>query len=664
MYGNFAGSFTSFSVDAVAAAKFQHQINTYTLYFVYLGIGSFTTSYISILGFSYTGERITRAIRELYLRAIFRQNIAFFDFLGSGEITTRISSDMNLVQDGIGQKIGLFVTGVSMFVTAIIIGFIRSWKLSLIMLAATVALIMMMGVNGTLMKKAQTLSIDEYATAASLAEEVLSSARNVAAYGTQKRLEEKYKAFVDRATVHDFKAKFWLSMMIAGMMGVLNLQYGLAFWQGKRFLDDGELGVSNILTVVMALMIAGFSIGQNLPHLQAFGGATAAATKVFNTIERISPIDPETDEGIVPDDFVGNLEFRNLKHVYPSRPDTTVLSDFNLDVPSGRMIALVGASGSGKSTIVGLLERFYLPMEGQIFLDGRDITTLNLRWLRQHMAIVSQEPVLFSTTIYESILHGLVNTEYADVSDDKKMELIEKAAKIANAHDFIMDLPEKYQTKVGERGGLLSGGQKQRVAIARAIVSDPKILLLDEATAALDTRSESAVQEALDRASQGRTTIVIAHRLSTIKSADNIVVMALGRIVEQGTHQELIDRKAVYASLVQAQELTSKVSPANRMTLLDDPDSKTEGTANEEKLALLRTTTSAPTEYQANKNEKEKEYGTWELIKFAWEMNRGEHTTMTIGLVFSFLAGCNPAIQAIFLGNSINSLLSPGTSLG
>ncbi|KAL1792862.1 hypothetical protein ACET3X_009369 [Alternaria dauci] len=664
VYGNFAGSFTSFSVDAVAAAKFQDQINQYTLYFVYLGIGSFVTSYISIIGFSYTGERITRAIRELYLRAIFRQNIAFFDFLGSGEITTRISSDMNLVQDGIGQKIGLFVTGVSMFVTAIIIGFIRSWKLSLIMLAATLALIMMMGVNGTLMKKAQTLSIDEYATAASLAEEVLSSARNVAAYGTQKRLESKYKAFVDRATVHDFKAKFWLSMMIAGMMGVLNLQYGLAFWQGKRFLDDGELGVSNILTVVMALMIAGFSIGQNLPHLQAFGGATAAATKVFNTIERISPIDPETDEGIVPDDFVGNLEFRNLKHVYPSRPDTTVLSDFNLDVPSGKMIALVGASGSGKSTIVGLLERFYLPMEGQIFLDGRDITTLNLRWLRQHMAIVSQEPVLFSTTIYESILHGLVNTEYADVSDEKKMELIENAAKIANAHDFIMDLPEKYQTKVGERGGLLSGGQKQRVAIARAIVSDPKILLLDEATAALDTKSETAVQEALDRASQGRTTIVIAHRLSTIKNADNIVVMALGRIVEQGTHQELLDRKAVYASLVQAQELTSKISPANRMTLLDDPDSKTEGIANEEKLALLRTTTSAPTESAARKDEQEKEYGTWELVKFAWEMNRGEHTTMTLGLVFSFLAGCNPAIQAIFLGNSINSLLSPGTSLG
>jgi ATP-binding cassette subfamily B (MDR/TAP) protein 1 len=361
---------------------------------------------------------------------------------------------MNLVQDGIGQKIGLFVTGVSMFVSALIVGFIRSWKLTLIMFAATVALILMMGINGTMMKKAQTLSIDEYATAASLAEEVLSSARNVAAFGTQKRLEEKYKVFVDRASKMDFKAKFWLSMMIAGMMGVLNLQYALAFWQGNRFLQNGELGVSNILTVVMALMLAGFSIGQNLPHIQAFGGATAAATKVFNTIERVSPIDPETDEGIVPDDFIGNLEFRNLKHIYPSRPDTTVLSDFSIDVPSGKMIALVGASGSGKSTIVGLLERFYLPMEGEIFLDGRDITTLNLRWLRQHMAIVSQEPVLFSTTIYESILHGLVNTQYAEASDEKKMELIEKAAKIANAHDFIMDLPEQYQTKVGERGGV------------------------------------------------------------------------------------------------------------------------------------------------------------------------------------------------------------------
>lgn len=566
---------------------------------------------------------------------------------------------MNLVQDGIGQKIALFLTGCSMFVSALVVGFVRSWKLSLIMFSATVAMVLLMGFNGAMMRKNQTQSIDEYATAASLAEEVLSSARNVAAFGTQKRLAQKYKAFLDRASKMDFKAKFWLSNMIAGMMGILNLQYSLAFWQGERFLKSGELGVSNILTVVMSTMIAGISIGQNLPHIQAFGGATAAATKVYNTIERESPIDPETDKGEIPERFVGNLEFRNLKHVYPSRPDTVVLQDFNLSVPTGKVIALVGASGSGKSTIVGLLERFYLPMEGQIFLDGKDIATLNLKWLRQHMAIVSQEPVLFSTTIYESIEHGLLNTEHANASKEKKMELIEKAARTANAHDFISALPEQYETKVGERGNLLSGGQKQRIAIARAIVSDPRILLLDEATAALDTKSESAVQEALDRASEGRTTIVIAHRLSTIKNADNIVVMAKGLIVEQGTHEELIDRAGVYASLVQAQELTSKIKP------IEDAAPRDEQTfvGDSEKPNLMRTVTSAPS-IVAKKDEKEPKYGTWELVKFAWEMNTGEHRTMSLGLIFSFLAGCNPAIQAIFLANSINSLLSPGTSLG
>jgi ATP-binding cassette subfamily B (MDR/TAP) protein 1 len=618
-----------------------------------------------VVGFSYTGERITQQIRELYLRAIFRQNIAFFDFLGSGEVTTRISSDMNLVQDGIGQKIGLFISGVSGFITAIIIGFVRSWKLSLIMLSATVTLIFIMGINGAFMKKNQTVSVDQYATAASLAEEVLASARNVAAYGTQKRLEQKYKTLLTSAAKFDFRAKFWLSMMIAGLMGILNLQYALAFWQGNRFLHMGELGVSNILTVIMATMIAGFSLGNIMPHVQAFGAATAAATKVFNTIERKSPIDPETEEGEIPESLVGNIEFKDIKHIYPSRPDTTVLTDFNLSVPAGKIIALVGASGSGKSTVVGLLERFYLPIEGQVFLDGKDISTINLKWLRQHMAIVSQEPVLFSVTIFESIAHGLVNTEFANASIEKKTEMIEDAARIANAHGFISELPEGYQTKVGERGNLLSGGQKQRIAIARAIVSDPKILLLDEATAALDTKSESAVQDALDRASKGRTTIVIAHRLSTIKNADNIVVMAMGRMVEQGTHTELLKLDGVYSSLVQAQELTSKLNTGNRISVLGDAEKEKAADGDVERNALLRTTTSAPS-IIAKKidNEKDREYGTWELVKFSWEMNAGEHLTMTLGLVFSFMAGCNPAIQAIFLGNSINSLLSPGTSLG
>lgn len=322
---------------------------------------------------------------------------------------------MNLVQDGIGQKIGLFVSGLSMFVSALIVGFIRSWKLTLIMLSATVAMVLMMGINGRNMKVNQTKATDEYATAGTLAEEVLSSSRNVTAYGTQQRLESRYKVYLQKAAAFDFKSKFWLSSMIAGMMGVLNLQYALAFWQGHRFLQSGELGVAQILTVVMAAMVAGISIGHNLPHIQAFGQATAAATKVFNTIERQSPIDPETDKGEKPEEFIGNIEFKDIKHIYPSRPDTTVLDGFSLKIPVGKMVALVGASGSGKSTIFGLLERFYLPMTGQVLLDGRDVSTLNLKWLRRNMAIVSQDPVLFSTTIYESIAHGLVGTEHEHV---------------------------------------------------------------------------------------------------------------------------------------------------------------------------------------------------------------------------------------------------------
>lgn len=665
VYGNFAGSFTSFSVDAVAEQKFKDQINRFTLYFVYLGIVSLVTVYTSMVGFSYTGERITQQIRELYLRAIFRQNIAFFDFLGSGEITTRISSDMNLVQDGIGQKVGLFITGTSMFFTALLVGFIRSWKLTLIMLSGTVCMILIMGFNGKNMKVNQTLSVNEYATAGTLAEEVLSSARNVTAYGTQKRLESRYSVFLKKAAAFDYKGKFWLSSMIAGMMGLLNLQYALAFWQGNRFLHAGELGVANILTVIMAAMIAGISIGHNLPHIQAFGQATAAANKVFNTIERTSPIDPETEEGEKPDSFVGNIEFKDIKHIYPSRADTTVLDGFSLDIPAGKMVALVGASGSGKSTIFGLLERFYLPMSGQVLLDGNDTSKLNLKWLRRRMAIVSQEPVLFSTTIYESIAHGLVGTEHEGGKEEVRTELIEQAAKIANAYDFIMELPQKFQTKVGERGNLLSGGQKQRIAIARAVVSDPKILLLDEATASLDTRSESAVQEALDRASKGRTTIVIAHRLSTIKHADNIVVMAKGKIVEQGTHEELLSLGTVYHSLVQAQELSSMILPGNRFSEVTMAEQDGDNMADNEKLDLVRTATTRAVSMRAEKNSgDEEDYGTWELMKFSWQMNEGEHGLMIIGFLLCALAGAGPAVQAIFLGNSINSLLSPGTSTG
>ena len=266
-------------------------------------------------------------------------------------------------------------------------------------------------------------------------------------------------------------------------------------------------------------------------------------------------IDSADPRGEKPETVHGEITVEDLRFSYPARPGVQVLKGVSLTFEAGRTAAIVGASGSGKSTIISLVERFYDPTWGVIKLDGVNLKDLNIKWLRSQIGLVSQEPVLFATTIKENVAHGLVNTKYENASESEKFALIKEACINANADGFICKLPMGYDTLVGERGFLLSGGQKQRVAIARAIVSDPKILLLDEATSALDTQSEGIVQDALDKAAAGRTTITIAHRLSTIKDADVIFVMGDGLILEKGRHDELIAADGAYAQLVRAQKL-------------------------------------------------------------------------------------------------------------
>lgn len=681
-----AGTFQDILLKRISYNEFNDILSEHALYFVYLGIAEFVFIYICTVGFIYTGEHIAQKIREKYLDAVLRQNIAFFDKLGAGEITTRITADTNLIQDGISEKVALTLTALATFVTAFIIGFVKFWKLTLICCSTVVALVTMMGVASKFIILFSKKNLESYGEGGTVAEEVLSSIRNATAFGTQEKLARQYDSHLSKAQKWGVKLQMTIGVMVGGMMSIIFLNYGLGFWMGSRFIVSGETELSSIVTILLAIIIGSFSLGNVTPNAQAFTSAVAAGAKIFSTIDRQSPIDPTSDEGEILEKVEGNIEFRDIRHIYPSRPEVVVMQNVNLFVPAGKTTALVGPSGSGKSTVVGLLERFYNPVGGSVLVDGHDIRTLNLRWLRQQISLVSQEPTLFGTTVYNNIRQGLIGSSFESESDESIRQRIENAAKMANAHDFIMSLPEKYETNVGERGFLLSGGQKQRIAIARAVVSDPKILLLDEATSALDTKSEGVVQAALDEASKGRTTIVIAHRLSTIKTADNIVVLVDGHITEQGTHDELVERNGTYLRLVEAQRIneerdaqaTSGDDTTEQATPADDKvdlqrshtsGSNISGQFASEKvdLELQRTATGKSISsviLSRRETNKEKDYSLGTLIKFISSFNAEEWKIMIIGLIVSIICGGGQPTMAVFFAKCISTLALPPSMYG
>ncbi|KAF3923923.1 hypothetical protein AA313_de0203653 [Arthrobotrys entomopaga] len=687
VFGNLAGEFAHFFVsipgaDPNAPEALMQTVRRLTLYFVYMGIGEFVLVYFSTVTSIHIGERISGRIREQFLRAILRQNIGYFDKLGAGEVTTRITADVALINTGISEKVSLTLYSLSTFVSAFVIAFIRSWKLTLILFSAVVAINLVLGVTGKFMVKYNKLAIESYAKGGTVAEEVFSSIRNAVAFGTQAKLASQYEGFLLSAERYGRLHKTILAFMLGALMTIIYLNYGLAFWQGSRFFIDGSAGLNSVINVLMAIIIGAFSLGGVAPHIQAMTTAIAAASKIFSTIDRVSPLDPSSDEGDKIENLKGDIELVGVKHIYPSRPEVVVIEDMNLVIPAGKTTALVGASGSGKSTIVGLVERFYDPVGGTILLDGRDIKELNLRWLRENVSLVQQEPVLFNATIYENVAFGLIGTSYENESDEVKRQLIETACEMSNAAQFINSLPDGYETNVGERGFSLSGGQKQRIAIARAVVSDPKILLLDEATSALDTRSEGIVQAALDKAALNRTSIIIAHRLSTIKNADNIVVMSQGKIVEQGKHDDLLENKGPYYNLVEAQQFQeTKERPAE-----DEADEKLAEAAEDIKLQRTRTRASQaevdPEDLEmANRlnrldtsksvasavlagkpKEEQVQYPLWTLIKLIASYNSTERLLMFFGIILCIIAGGGYPTQSVLFAKSIEALsLDPRT---
>uniref|UniRef100_A0A8C6G3C2 ATP binding cassette subfamily B member 1 n=1 Tax=Moschus moschiferus TaxID=68415 RepID=A0A8C6G3C2_MOSMO len=537
----------------------------YAYYYTGIGAGVLIAAYIQVSFWCLAAGRQVHRIRKQFFHAIMQQEIGWFDVHDVGELNTRLTDDVSKINEGIGDKIGMFFQAMATFFTGFLIGFTQGWKLTLVILAISPVL----GLSAALWAKILSSFTDKellaYAKAGAVAEEVLAAIRTVIAFGGQKKELERYNKNLEEAKRIGIKKAITANISMGAAFLLLYASYALVFWYGTSLVLSREYTIGQVVAVIFSVLTGIFSIGQASPNIEAFANARGAAYEIFKIIDNKPSIDSYSNTGHKPDNIKGNLEFRNVHFHYPSRNEVKILKGLNLKVGSGQTVALVGNSGCGKSTTIQLMQRLYDPTEGMVSIDGQDIRTINVRYLREIIGVVSQEPVLFATTIAENIRYG---------REDVTMDEIQKAVKEANAYDFIMKLPNKFDTLVGERGAQLSGGQKQRIAIARALVRNPKILLLDEATSALDTESEAVVQVALDKARGGRTTIVIAHRLSTVRNADVIAGLDDGVIVEEGNHDELMGKRGIYFKLVTMQtkgnELELESTPGESLSKTDD----------------------------------------------------------------------------------------------
>uniref|UniRef100_A0A8C3S1R0 ABC-type xenobiotic transporter n=1 Tax=Chelydra serpentina TaxID=8475 RepID=A0A8C3S1R0_CHESE len=531
---------------AIPGLDIEAEMTRFAYYYVAIGFAVMILSTIQVWTFLTSAARQTARIRQKFFFAILHQEMAWFDTSQIGTLNTRLTDDINTIHEGIGDKICIFVQFFATFLGGIVTGFVYGWKLTLVILSVSPLLAASAAVGSIFLASFTTKELTAYAGAGAVAEEILTAIRTVVAFNGQKKALAKYDVNLENARKVGVKKSIVTNTSLGFAEFILFGAYALAFWYGTKLTveEKENYDIGRVLIVFFSVLLGAFSLGQGFPHLESIANARGAAYEVYKVINKHRLIDSSAKEGYRPDMLKGEIEFKNINFSYPSRPDVKILKGLNLKVQSGKTIALVGSSGCGKSTTIQLLQRFYDPVQGEITLDGRDIRTLNIKWLRERIGLVSQEPILFATTIAENIRYGREG-----ITDSE----IEKAAKEANAFDFISRLPDKFNTIVGERGAQLSGGQKQRIAIARALARNPRILLLDEATSALDTQSESVVQAALDKARAGRTTIVIAHRLSTIRTADIIAGFHNGVVVERGTHNELMTQKGVYYSLVMQQ---------------------------------------------------------------------------------------------------------------
>nr|CAD1918043.1 ABCB transporter [Chrysochus auratus] len=619
------------------------QATDFAIKVIIIGIITITTSYISSLLFNFSAIRQIFKMRKKFLEKTLNQDVGWYDLNPVGDFATTFTQNISKIEEGIGEKIGFFLFFESTFVVGVILALVQGWKLALVCLVSLPLSSILMGFITWLSTKCSEKELESYAAAGAIAEEVLSSVRTVVAFDGQDKEMARYNKHLIHAKNNNIKRTLFNALSNGCLWFFVYACYALSFWYGiKLIIDERKLESEErvytsgtMVGVFFTTLMASWNFGMGAPFLETFGAAKGAAQKIFYILESEPNIHKHKDDGKKINKFQSSIVFEKVSFSYPSRPDVEVLKGFNLKIECGKIVALVGSSGCGKSTCIQLLQRFYDPLLGNIFVDGINIKQLNISQWREKLGVVSQEPTLFATTISENIRYGKLTVSQRE---------IEEAAKKANAHKFIMCLPNGYQTLIGERGAQLSGGQKQRIAIARALVRKPEILLLDEATSALDTTSEAEVQTALDSVSHECTTIIVAHRLSTIRKANVIAFVSDGRVIEHGTHAELMAEQGSYYKLVSSQGITDTSNIA---------DTKLERTKSFTNKSKVDDANEEIPEELAVEEIMHKSNGT--LLK-VMKMNMKEWFPILVGCISSVLTGASLPVYGLVFGEIVGKL--------
>ena len=635
--------------------RVENAFNTQIRRFFIFGAIAFVANFLSIAFWSLVGSRMCHRLKRQYFTTILSQEQGWFDANNAFEFATKVQAQLEQIEFGVGEKLGLVIQMLASCVISFIFAFIISWKIALVMLCVAPFIIIDILFLVNSLRTGIIMGRKTWEKAGGLAEEMLYNIKTVTSFANFEFETRRFNEKVELCYRLDLGTVFRLAICIGLLIFFLNLSFVIAVLYGRTLIGKDynenkgkDYTAGDVMCSALCTLMGIMGIGLTAPNIKVIQESCTACSDYFTLYEREPQMDySQSIEKPPREQITGRIEMKNIKFIYPSDPnERVILEGLNLTFEPGKKVALVGESGCGKSTTVNLIERLYEATDGEILIDGLDIKKYDVKYLRSLIGYVQQEPVLFNKSIRDNLIFGREEQirQLGDVD-----ELIQNACDESYATEFISKLPDQLDYVVGIKGGKLSGGQKQRVAIARAILHQPKILILDEATSALDTKSEKEVQRALDNISQKNvTTVIIAHRLSTIKNADLIYAIKEGRVIEQGTHKELLAKNGYYAGLVRSQ------------LAQDEIETKEELEIREKKSSLKRRNTDEEVQFQKKDSEIYIEQDTVKVnpCRIVREVMREHCGVLVLAIIGAAGVGASQPINGFVMAKCLNGMNS------